>query len=293
VVADEVRTLAQRTLGSTQEIQDMIESLQAGVTQTVSAMETGQQQAIDSVEHVAEAHESLVAITDSVNTISSMSLQIATAAEEQSSVADEISRSIQDISDIAEQTKEDASRSSGVTVRLANDVQELLALSKQISLNNLGVKEMRIARAAHMTWKTKLRGFLDGNVELDKNSSFAHTDCAFGKWYHGMGLAEFSHIPEMQDINAPHKELHEIIKRIVTLKYQGEINRAEDEYKKIGSLSDRIIKLLTRIEKKIDQDSPVAAKADRAASVSESSTESNLDQMVPEGECSEPSMCSA
>jgi methyl-accepting chemotaxis protein len=293
VVAAEVRTLAQRTQDSTQEIQEMIESLQTGVTRTVSAMQVGQQQATDSVEHVAEAHESLVAITDSVKTISSMSIQIATAAEEQSSVADEISRSIQQISDIAEQTKADASNSSAVTVRLAGDVQELLGLSKQISSYNLGVKELRAARAAHMTWKTKLRGFLDGNVELDKNSSFAHTDCAFGKWYHGMGLAEFSHIPEMQQINAPHKELHEIIKRIVTLEDQGEMNRAEDEYKKIGGLSDQIIALLSRIEAKIDQDLSPRESADQSAPENVETTASIIDEILPECDCSEPSMSTA
>ena len=293
VVADEVRTLAQRTQNSTQEIQDMIESLQTGVTKTVAAMEIGQQQATDSVEHVSEAHDSLVSISDSVNTISSMSVQIATAAEEQSSVAEEISRSIQEISDIAEKTKSDACSSSSVIVRLAGDVQDLLGLSKQISSHNLGVKELRSARAAHMTWKAKLRGFLDGNVKLDKNSSFAHTDCAFGKWYHGAGLAEFSHIPEMQEINAPHQELHEIIKRIVTLEDKGEMSRAEDEYKKIGGLSDKIIALLSRIEAKIDLDAPAAGRASQVASEDESSKDSNIDQILPECDCPESSMSTA
>ncbi len=46
------------------------------------------------------------------------------------------------------------------------------------------------------------------------------------------GFAEFSHIPEMPEIYATHMELHEIIKRIITLEDLGEINRAEDEYKK-------------------------------------------------------------
>jgi methyl-accepting chemotaxis protein len=219
-----------------------------------------------------------------------MSLQIATAAEEQSSVAEEISRSIQEISDIAQQTKTDASNSSTVTVRLAGDVQDLLGLSKQISLQNLGVKELRSARAAHMTWKTKLRGFLDGNVQLDKSSSFAHTDCAFGKWYHGVGLDEFSHLPEIQQINAPHKELHELIKQIVTLEDRGEISRAEDEYKKIGPLSDQIIALLTRIEEKIDQDASMSAKVDQNVSGSDSSTESI---MMSDCDCPEPSLSSA
>ncbi|MCW4291599.1 MAG: methyl-accepting chemotaxis protein, partial [Candidatus Thiodiazotropha taylori] len=78
VVADEVRTLAKRTQDSTEEIQEMIESLQSGVHQTVSVMETSQQQAAESVEQAERAHQSLEEITQVIDSISSMSAQIAT-----------------------------------------------------------------------------------------------------------------------------------------------------------------------------------------------------------------------
>ncbi len=253
VVADEVRTLAQRTQDSTQEIQEMIESLQAGVTQTATAMEVGQQQASDSVQHASAAHEALTAITDAVNTITSMSTQIATAAEEQSAVAEDINRNVLDISQVAEQTLEDANQSSEVTARLAEDVQQLMALMDQFhSGGQSHLRELQRARAAHMAWKTKLRGFLDGKSDLDKSAAFSHTECAFGKWYQSVGLNEFSQIPEISEINEPHKELHETIKRIVALKEQGNLESAEAEYQKVGPLSDRIVALLTRIEHQVN-----------------------------------------
>ncbi len=252
VVADEVRTLASRTQQSTQEIQEMIESLQAGVTQTATAMEVGQKQAADSVQHAAAAHEALSAITDAVNTITSMSTQIATAAEEQSAVAEDINRNVLDISRVAEQTMDDASQNAEVTARLAENAQQLMALMDQFhSGGQSHLRDLQRARAAHMAWKTKLRGFLDGKSDLDQSAAFSHTECAFGKWYQSVGLNEFGQIPEIQEINEPHKELHETIKRIVALKTQGKTEAAEEEYQKVGPLSDRIVALLTRIEHQV------------------------------------------
>ena len=81
VVADEVRTLAQRTQQSTREIQEMIQRLQTGVGEVASTMEQGQQQTRATVEKVSEAGGSLQSITASVSVITDMSTQIATATE--------------------------------------------------------------------------------------------------------------------------------------------------------------------------------------------------------------------
>jgi methyl-accepting chemotaxis protein len=100
VVADEVRTLAQRTGESTEEIQNMIERLQNGAEEAVQVMDQGRKRAVSSVEQASKAGASLDTITLSVQKISDYNTQIATAAEEQSVAADGIHNNIVSISDL-------------------------------------------------------------------------------------------------------------------------------------------------------------------------------------------------
>jgi methyl-accepting chemotaxis protein len=125
VVADEVRTLATRTQDSTKEIQEMIESLQSGVRETVTVMETSQQQAAESVEQAGRAHDSLEEITRVVDTISQMSSQIATAAEEQSAVAEDINRNIVEITHVAEATSQDSVKSYEASEVMSREIELL------------------------------------------------------------------------------------------------------------------------------------------------------------------------
>lgn len=125
VVADEVRTLAQRTQESTQEIESMIDGLQKGVQEAVGAMKIGTEQVYDANEKANMAGEALNEIVLSVDNISNMNTQIATAAEEQSSVAEDINRSIIAISDIAQ-------TSTMAAQELTSSVEELTSLSESM-----------------------------------------------------------------------------------------------------------------------------------------------------------------
>lgn len=120
VVADEVRTLAKRTQDSTEEIQQMIQRLQHGSREAMSMMEQGTEQAKLSVEKAQLAGDALQQIITCVDEINSMNTQIATAAEEQSSVTEEINKNILSISDISDQTAAGAEQSSAATSELAN-----------------------------------------------------------------------------------------------------------------------------------------------------------------------------
>lgn len=127
VVADEVRTLASRTQQSTQEINEMIERLQSGANEAVLVMEQGTAKAENTVEQASKAGEALDSITQVVDNIKAMNMQIASAADEQSATAEEINRNIVNISEVADETSTGAQQTANASdelARLAVDLQE-------------------------------------------------------------------------------------------------------------------------------------------------------------------------
>lgn len=125
VVADEVRTLAQRTQKETQEIRETIEQLQRASDEAVDVMGEGMQQATNSVEESGKARAALEAITSAVNAITDMNSRIATAAEEQSAVAQEFTRNIQAISETSDSTAQGASQTATASEEVHGVAEEL------------------------------------------------------------------------------------------------------------------------------------------------------------------------
>jgi methyl-accepting chemotaxis protein len=125
VVADEVRTLASRTQESTEEIQDMIESLQNDSQRAVSVMNKGREQAELSVQQSDEAAQALQSITESVHQASDSSNHIANAAKEQSSTAHDISERLEAIVSIAEQTASGSKQTAQASTEVAKLADEL------------------------------------------------------------------------------------------------------------------------------------------------------------------------
>ena len=130
VVADEVRGLAQRTQQSTEEIEGLVAGLQNGTRQVSDIMLNSRDLTDSSVALTRKAGTSLESITLTVSNIQAMNQQIAAAAEQQSSVADEISRSILNVRDVSEQTaaaSEETAASSVELARLGNHLQTLVS----------------------------------------------------------------------------------------------------------------------------------------------------------------------
>ncbi|QHC96754.1 methyl-accepting chemotaxis protein [Pseudomonas sp. R84] len=125
VVADEVRSLAQRTQDSTKEIEALIVTLQQGAQAASTLMASSRERTLDTVVLAQKAELAITEINQSIGTIQEMSLQISAAAEQQSAVADEINRSIVSVRDVADQSAVASEESAAATVELASLGQDL------------------------------------------------------------------------------------------------------------------------------------------------------------------------
>jgi len=134
VVADEVRNLAKRVQDSTDEITQMINALQSGTRDAVEFMQESSIKADGCVEEAREAGEALAAIAAAVAQMRESNTQIAVAAEQQSQVAEEMTRSVVGIRDVTELTVQQTVDSAGTSHQLADLAGELSRAIRQLRL---------------------------------------------------------------------------------------------------------------------------------------------------------------
>ncbi|MBY6188142.1 methyl-accepting chemotaxis protein [Marinobacter hydrocarbonoclasticus] len=134
VVADEVRSLSLRTQEATGEIQQMIDKLQSGAQDAVAAMGAGQSGSQRGLEQTREAGESLARISTQLTELNGMNAQIATAAEEQSKVSEEINHAVGQIRELGDQVAEDAQAGQAVAKGLHDNAERLEAQISRFQL---------------------------------------------------------------------------------------------------------------------------------------------------------------
>jgi len=253
VVADEVRMLSSSTQESTVEINTMIEQLQDGSSKAVVAMEKGLEKVKQSVEQIQETDTAFTQIVDSVTNVNDMNMQIATAAEEQSAVTEEMNTNVHSISTQAERT-------SGNVAQLEDKVgsltEMLSSLKLQLDQYDLGETASHFdfdkAKSAHLSWKIKVRDFLQGNrAAITKDQVCSHRECAMGKWYYTEGVKNYGTNSYFKKIEAPHARLHQIIKEVYEMYEMDELEKADKLYLELAPLSDEIVSLLDKTEKSV------------------------------------------
>ena len=247
VVADEVRSLAQKTQSSTDEIRDIINRLQSQAKQANTVISVTQDSAESASNQTQSALDSLSNINNYVSTITEMTTQIATAAEEQSHVAQEMDKNILQISEVAENTTVAAQKTVSATETINEKINELHKEVTKFKTKEKGLN-LSSAKIAHLNWRSRLRRFLNNKGSLTLAEATDHHSCAFGRWYDGEGQQKWGHIKAMSRIDQPHQELHKCIKEIIQYKNSNQIEKAEEIYNHVSELSETIVHLLTEIE---------------------------------------------
>jgi methyl-accepting chemotaxis protein len=129
VVADEVRSLAQRTSTSTTEIEGLINGVQKSTQETAEALRVTAAQASLTLEQAAATSQALTVIISSTSTISDRNLLIASAAEQQAQVANEVDRNLSSIRDLSSQSASGAQQTtvaSNTLAMLATDLNGMV-----------------------------------------------------------------------------------------------------------------------------------------------------------------------
>jgi aerotaxis receptor len=133
VVADEVRSLAQRTRTSTEQIHGIIASLNSGADRAVSTANKGEQISRDSMQRVEAVQSALVGISQAVSRITAMSQQMASASEEQSHVTEDINQQITRIAQLCDHSAGQAKQGAAISQDLEEMAEYLHSLAERFN----------------------------------------------------------------------------------------------------------------------------------------------------------------
>lgn len=135
VVADEVRTLSQRTQESTTEIQTIVEKLQSAAEQAVSVMNAGADKAVTAANTSASAGQALETISDEVSAIQRMNQEIAAASEEQSATVSNINRNVMSLRDLTASVAAESTQMAQASHELQNVAQKMIGMINRFKVS--------------------------------------------------------------------------------------------------------------------------------------------------------------
>lgn len=245
VVAGEVRSLASKSAEAAKEIRALIDD-------TLEKVQHGSKLA-------EESGEALDTINNSINRISQFVSEISQTSNEQAKGVDQINIALTQIDNVTQKNSALVEHTAHKTDEMSHLATEVIKVTESfnIDINQIGfqnamqsgVFNFANARRAHRQWRGLIHAYIEGmDVDLNKNAATDHTQCALGKWqYEGEGQ-QYAHLPEMQQLEKYHTELHAVIKSIIAAYEVGDQEQANKLFEKIEGLSSSVIEALSQAE---------------------------------------------
>lgn len=244
VVADEVRSLAESTTQATREIASMIETVQNETAAMIETMKVGVERTDKSIHSAKQSGQTFDHIRDEIGNVTQLIDEIAKASQSQNQETHEIAERIIQVNDYAQGNQHQANISIDVISQMNQVIGTQLQTIQQFSIPHM---DLLIAKSDHVMWKKRLTEMLMGKLKMRDGEVANHHQCRFGKWYYQAGQKAFADNPYFQQIEAPHKLIHETAKAVVNLYNRGELKAAQKKLIALNQPTEQVLALLDKL----------------------------------------------
>lgn len=251
VVANEVRSLAEHTKEQTLLITDNMETLQNVSNLVTKQMNDTEDMVKKSVAGAQVASEELNTIVEVMEGISHATSQIAAMSEEQTSAVNEIAINNSEIFNLSNSSQDIAKETAKVIYELSQQMEANRNMFIESNIRLMDEDIIELSKTDHLLWKWRVHNVLLGLDELHSSNVTSHDECRLGLWYYGDISSRVSSSPSFQMLEEPHKEVHRLAKEALQHYEAGNMHEAEARYAQIEEASDRVVGLLTAINKEL------------------------------------------
>lgn len=251
VVANEVRSLAEHTKEQTLLITDNMETLQNVSNLVTKQMNDTEDMVKKSVAGAQVASEELNTIVEVMEGISHATSQIAAMSEEQTSAVNEIAINNSEIFNLSNSSQDIAKETAKVIYELSQQMEENRNIFIESNIRLMDEDIVELSKTDHLLWKWRVHNVLLGLDELHSSDVTSHDECRLGLWYYGDLSSRVSSSPSFQMLEEPHKEVHRLAREALQHYEAGNMHEAEAVYAQIEEASDRVVGLLTAINKEL------------------------------------------
>jgi methyl-accepting chemotaxis protein len=131
---------------------------------------------------------------------------------------------------------------------LANNMDAI-----DFNFNNIQLS-FHLAKQKHLAWKFKFVDYLNGNTSMRHTQAVSHTHCDCGKWLYSEIIEQFRNMPEIMELEAEHKKIHDIAAVILEAQKSGDDMTVKEKYGKLVETSNNYLVLLEVTSNKLSSD---------------------------------------
>lgn len=249
VVASEVKTLANQTSRSTEDISKRIDALRTSIAQMLTTMDRSKGAVTEGEQAIVDASDTIESAAQQVGSVSEKMQDISSILGQQKGASEEIARSIADVAEMAAEN-ETVLKSVAGNMQTTNDHLADNANALYRSDSNRALCEM--AKIDHVTFMKMVVDGVMGRSEIALASIKDHHNCRLGKWYDNVQIPEVKSHPAFANLLEPHKVVHASAKKAVQHYERNEVPQMLEALRVMGEASRKVVGLLTELSKVFD-----------------------------------------